>query len=188
MSSLPSPSLPCKVCYLLSLHEPQKTLPQQICRTLCKQNNKTQCISTYAKILRLVPLYRKCLLQLCQILPYVCNLCKFIALSHSYIIFNNVNDSLIHQCNSRTVNKPPYHSLNLNPGIATSKILPLNVIKNGFLIYVSNKSMYNTCVIVILMNIPLFLMIHCYLNSRMVNKPYFRLVLDSLPESGTNLC
>ena len=40
---------------------------------------------TYAKILLLIPFYRKRLLQLCQILPYVCNLSKCITLSNKYL-------------------------------------------------------------------------------------------------------
>ena len=69
-------------------------------------------------------------------------------------IFNNVNDSSIHQFNSRPVNKP------LDEFECRKNAASVN--KNGFLIYVYKKFVYNICIIVILIltNNPLFLTIH----------------------------
>ena len=72
-------------------------------------------------------------------------------------MFDNVNDSLICQFNLRPVNKPPLSLTEFESWKNTA-----SVEKNGFLIYVYKKFVYNICVIVLLIltNILLFLTIH----------------------------
>ena len=77
-----------------------------------------------------------------------------------YYLLANVNDSSMHELNSRQT--PFYHSLSLNPGKNTT-----SVDKSGFLIYVYKKFVNNICIIVILIltNIPMLLTIHYAISS-----------------------
>ena len=54
----------------------KKNLPPSEYGEHCVTKQRSQCVLIYAKILLLIPFYRKRLLPLCQILPYVCNLSK----------------------------------------------------------------------------------------------------------------